>query len=234
MSRPFVFGQMMMMIMFGKMLHPWCGHHQDSHPRLSIISTWLQMKSHDDGHCPVTFIIERNEWETFLFVSSLGVESILTAATFKNSHNQHLRMYFEPSPFLEAQMSDEWISVRSYLEPWEYPSPASFNVQTWSHDAGDMVECVYVRVCLMDGPDIKLGILQTAESEGESDWSFVVRKFFYSNQWNAFKASLPSQRNWERNTNSPSRRVRNSTQNLTTTRGFSWKTKNILCSSQDG
>ena len=47
----------------------------------------------------------------------------------------------------------------------------------------------------MDGPDIKLGILQTAESEGESDWSFVVRKFFYSNQWNAFKASLPSQRN---------------------------------------
>ena len=130
--------------------------------------------------------------------------------------------------------SDEWISVRSYLEPWEYPSPASSSVQTWSRDAGDMVERVYVRGRLMDGPDIKLGILQTAESEGESDWSFVVRKFFYSNQWNAFKASLPSQRNWERNTNSPSRRVRNSTQNLTTTRGFSWKTKNILCSSQDG
>ena len=26
--------------------------------------------------------------------------------------------------------SDEWISVRSYLEPWEYPSPASSSVQT--------------------------------------------------------------------------------------------------------
>ena len=43
------------------------------------------------------------------------------------------------------------------------------SVQTWSHDAGDMVEHVYVRGRLMDGPAIRLGILQTAESEGESD-----------------------------------------------------------------
>ena len=94
------------------------------------------------------------------------MESVLTAATFKNSHNQHFRMYFvEPPPFLEAQTNESPSGhIWSHENIHHLPPPMSR-----PHDAGDMVECVYVRGRLMDGPAIRLGILQTAESEGESD-----------------------------------------------------------------
>ena len=84
----------------------------------------------------------------------------LRVASIDSSHFQTL---LTPQSVLCASLfrfySDEWLSVRSYLEPWEYPSAASSECPdkvSWCQWHRGLVWC---QGCLMDGPH--MGILHT-------------------------------------------------------------------------
>ena len=113
-------------------------------------SLLLQMKSHDDGHCPVTFIIEKWKWMKNISLCFVSEWKVLTAATFKLSH---FTMY----------------SVSAFLEAQTHGSPSG---HIWSHEnihhlllamVSDTRGIVWCQGRLMDGLDIKLGILRERE-----------------------------------------------------------------------
>ena len=130
MLRPFVFGQMMMMIMFGKMFHLWWDGGCWASSRQSSSS----LQSHDDGHCPVTFIIEKWKWMKNISLCFVSEWQVLTAATFRLS--SHLRLYSVP-PFLDSTQTNDSPSghIWSHENIHQLPPPS---VQTRSHDVSDI------------------------------------------------------------------------------------------------
>lgn len=113
-----------------------------------------EMKSHDDSHCPVTFIIEKWKWMKNISLCFVSEWQVLTA-TFKLSH-QHFKLYLV-APFLEAQTNESPSGHIWSHENIHHLPPLTGQTSDMAHDVRGTGDRVYVRLRLMDGPHHQTG-----------------------------------------------------------------------------